>query len=276
MQNTNIITMQDTEPDTEIIYNAEEVEREQPEPEESEHEEPEQEEPENEESQNDESQNDESQTDESQNESGSQSPSMSHTTESLTTTESCNNMDASISQTSDSNNMDSSVSQTSDSHSSVTQESLQSRKDKGLEWECYHCGLVNFQDSLCCGACFQECIYNEYDGDNDSNTSSKKETSTLDIIKFIANNSLKFMNAKQIQLHNVSEDMANENLGSVHLFGMFGDVRKIEIIRKKKSKKIKAVVTYYSPESVSALMKLSSSYHNFKIFGLFWNVRRLL
>eukprot|EP00483_Globobulimina_turgida_P001588 UN01590 len=89
----------------------------------------------------------------------------------------------------------------------------------------------------------------------------------LDIISFINNNSIKYEDSKRIMIHNVSESMANENLGNTHLFGVFGDVKKIEIIRIKRSNNIKAEITFYSADSVVALMKLSSSYHNYKIFS---------
>eukprot|EP00483_Globobulimina_turgida_P008844 UN08862 len=105
----------------------------------------------------------------------------------------------------------------------------------------------------------------------------------LDIISFINNNSIKYEDSKRIMIHNVSESMANENLGNQSLFGVFGDVKKIEIIRKSTSNgngnansnsnsneaetEIKAEITFYESDSVVALMKLSSSYHNYKIFA---------
>ena len=135
-------------------------------------------------------------------------------------------------------------------------------------WECYHCGLLNYDKDWRCKACQAECEYG-YDDNHDVN--NKQQYSTLDILTLLAKNSITYQSKCTIMVNELPEEMVNEELGSKQLFGIFGDVKKIEIIRqndlqKKEQKNANAEITFYSNDSVTELRKLSSAYYNYKIF----------
>eukprot|EP01083_Nonionella_stella_P282837 962558_1 len=104
---------------------------------------------------------------------------------------------------------------------------------------------------------------------NKSNTYNNNHKHMITILDLVVNKENKcIINEESNQIVvNITEEMANEELGSDECFGMVGDIKKIQIIRKKSSRNIKAKITFHSSQSTVEISKLVSVYQTLTHFS---------